>query len=81
MVNITFKPTTHEPNVYSLSKDVFGEEFFLPQQVDAFALGCTPEDIAEQVCKLIRKHISAPLKREVLITRFNVIDVDRTHFS
>ena len=78
LIRIGFQPTTHEPCVYRLSKEKFGEEIFLLRQVDDFALGCDSEAVAEAIWKLIDKEMSAPLKREGLISRLNGIDVKQT---
>ena len=75
LTKIGFKPTTHEPCVYSLPQEVFGEEVFLLHQVDDFAIGCDRPETAEKICTLIDQQMSAPLKREGLIHRFNGIDV------
>ena len=75
---IGFRATTHEPCIYRLPDDVFGEEIFLLRQVDDFALGCDSEATAEKVWQLIDSKMSAPLKREGLIHRFNGIDVNQT---
>ena len=46
--------------------------------MDDFALGCNSESTAEKVWKLIDNKMSAPLKREGLLKRFNGIDIDQT---
>lgn len=78
LTKIGFKATTHEPCVYRLPPEVFGEEIFLLRQVDDFALGCDSEETAEEIWKLIDAEMSAPLKREGLLRRFNGIDIDQT---
>ena len=78
LTKIGFKATTHEPCIYRLPQDVFGEEVFLLRQVDDFALGCDSEETAEKIWKLIDQEMSAPLKREGLLKRFNGIDIEQT---
>ena len=75
LTEIGFRATTHEPCVYKLQNDSFNEEVFLLRQVDDFALGCDSEETAEAIWKLIDSKMSAPLKREGLLRRFNGIDV------
>ena len=77
-MQIGFQLPTHEPCVYRLSQEKFGEGIFLLRQVDDFALGCDSEAIAEAIWKLIDKEMPAPLKREGLISRFNGIDIKQT---
>ena len=43
-----------------------------------FALGCDSEETAEKIWKLIDSKMSAPLKREGLLHRFNGIDIKQT---
>ena len=75
---IGFRATTHEPCVYKLHNKEFKEEIFLLRQVDDFAIGCDSSDTAEQIWKLIDAEMSAPLKREGLLCRFNGIDLHQT---
>ena len=49
LAKIGFHATTHEPCIYRLPDNVFGEEIFLLRQVDDFALGCDSEETAEKV--------------------------------
>ena len=49
----------------------------LLRQVDDFALGYDSAETAEKVWKLIDAKMSAPLKREGLLRRFNGIDIDQ----
>ncbi len=77
--DIGFCATTHEPCVYRLPPHIMGEEIFLLRQVDDFALGCDTEETAERIWKLIDSKMSAPLKREGLLLRFNGIDVEQTN--
>ena len=67
LTKIGFCATRHEPCIYRLPTDVFGEEIFLLRQVDDFALGCDSEETAEKIWKLIDAEMSAPLKREGLL--------------
>ena len=77
LTKIGFRATTHEPCVYRLPKNVFGEEIFLLRQVDDFALGCDSEETAEKIWKLIDSKMSAPLKHEGLLHRFNGIHIEQ----
>ena len=78
LMKIGFQATRHEPCIYRLPESVFGEEVLLLRQVDDFALGCDSAETAEKVWKLIDAKMSAPLKREGLLCRFNGIDIDQT---
>ena len=78
LTKIGFRATTHEPCVYKLHNEIFKEEIFLLRQVDDFAIGCDSSETAEQIWKLIDAEMSAPLKREGLLCRFNGIDIHQT---
>ena len=78
LTKIGFRATRHEPCIYRLPTEVFGEEIFLLRQVDDFALGCDSAETAEKIWKLIDAEMSAPLKREGLLCRFNGIDIEQS---
>ena len=78
LYEIGFRATRHEQCIYRLPEHVFGEEIFLLRQVDDFTLGCDSEAMAEKVRKLIDAKMSALLKREGLLHRFNGIDITQT---
>ena len=78
LTKIGFKATTHEPCVYKLHNPTFKEEVYLLRQVDDFAIGCDSEKTAEHIWQLIDDKMSAPLKREGLLYRFNGIDINQT---
>ena len=76
-----FKPTFHEPCIYSRTLES-GEEIFLLRQVDDFAVGCDDISTANYLWDELDKHLREPLKRETgCITRHNGINVLQTkHF-
>ena len=78
LTTIGFQATRYEPYIYRLPEHVFGEEIFLLRQVNDFALGYDSEETVEKVWKLIDAKMTASLKREGILHRFNGIDISHT---
>ena len=78
LVDIGFKPTKHEPCLYYLHKDHFGEEMYLLRQVDDFALACDSKESADKIWDIIDSKLSENLKREGILKRHNGIDIQQT---
>ena len=76
--DLGFQPTHHEPCIYSINKDVFGQEVFLLRQVDDFAVACDTEEVAERIWDMIDSKLSEKLKREGILSRHNGIDIEQS---
>ena len=77
LLKIGFKPTTHEPCIYTLYSST--ETIYMLRQVDDFAIACDDQRTASYYWDQMDKFLKEPLKREKgLLKRHNGIDVDQT---
>ena len=75
LYEIGFKSTQHEPCLYYLGPEHFGEEIYLLRQVDDFAVACDTPETADKIWDLIDSKLSENLKREGILSRHNGIDI------
>jgi hypothetical protein len=73
---LNFKPTIHEPCLYS--GVVEGERVLFLRQVDDFNVAAPTERIANIVYDTIDEHLTMPLKRMGLVTLFNGMDITQS---
>jgi hypothetical protein len=71
-----FKPTTHEPCLYT---GIWrGGKCYFKQQVDDFEFVTPSIELANSFYDAIDDHLSMPIKRQGLVTLFNGIDILQT---
>ena len=71
-----FKPTTHEPCLYT--GIWHGEKCYFKRQVDDFEFAAPSSKLAHLFYDAIDDHLTMPIKRQGLVTLFNGIDIQQT---
>lgn len=73
---LNFKPTTHEPCLYSGTYE--NTNILFLRQVDDFAIACPDEAIAKSIISKINTFMQVQIKYLGLLTRYNGVDVQQT---
>ena len=74
--HVGLQPCRHEPCLYHGIVD--GELVLFLRQVDDFAVTCSDTVISDKVIDLISAHLSAPMKKLGVVTRYNGVDINQT---
>eukprot|EP00804_Cyclotella_cryptica_P004273 CCRYP_013474-RA/>CCRYP_013474-RA protein AED:0.28 eAED:0.28 QI:0/-1/0/1/-1/1/1/0/231 len=68
-----FKPTTHEPCLYTGIWQ--GKKYYFKRQVDDFKFAAPSINLATSFYDAIDDHLAMPIKRQGLVSLFNGVDV------
>ena len=71
-----FKPTTHEPCLYSGTYKV--KNIYFPQQVDDFSIVCEDKSISKAIINDVNSQMSDDIKYLGLFSRFNGVNILQT---
>ena len=71
-----FKPTTHEPCLYTGLW--LGEKCYFKRQVDDFEFAAPSMQLAHSFYDAIDDHLTMPIKRQGIVTLFNGIDIQQS---